>query len=495
MPGGPWTPAAPPVRPGLYVNFISDAIAAVSAGERGRLAQIVRGGRGNANSATVLDSFADLVNYIGTNETSPYNAYFAGRQGFVGGARQQRFYRIMGAGHAAATIILQDTTGAPVNAIRFDAKDHGTFGNGISVQSRANPGDNTKTDLLLTVASVLVATWTSSVNRGSAGHMQNLVDLVNADASNYWITASFLAAGNNTPASATLALAGGNEGSAPVLADYVSLLDTVGLEADEWDTFTVDVKNSDIAGIEAILRTWFIDLRNDGNRVSMFLGSGVGETDTTAESTASAINHEGIQYAHPGAYLTNNAGALTLYRGAAMAAQLAGIRASLPLGRGMTNYPLQEVVSLERKIKGTTVDLLIKNGVTVLGKAGINFITVKGVTTLVVPGVGLDGKPIPQGFKKVSIVNTTDAIAAAIELAARTNYVGIVPNDEDGQSAILGVVRDFLRVMSGQRAIRNNYTVDLSQTQASEGERMYIDMTMTVVDTIDVILITAKIGS
>jgi hypothetical protein len=120
---------------------------------------------------------------------------------------------------------------------------------------------------------------------------------------------------------------------------------------------------------------------------------------------------------------------------------------------------------------------------------------VKGVTTLVVPGRASDGNYIPQGFKKVSIVNTCDAIAAAIELAARTNYIGKVPNDTAGQQAIVGVVRDFLRVMAGQRAIRNNYTVEVSELRESVGERLYLDISMTVVDTIDVILVTVKVGA
>jgi hypothetical protein len=95
----------------------------------------------------------------------------------------------------------------------------------------------------------------------------------------------------------------------------------------------------------------------------------------------------------------------------------------------------------------------------------------------------------------VSIVNTTDAIAAAVESAARVNYVGKVPNDANGQAAVAGVVRDFLRTMAGQRAIKTGYTVELSQTRLSEGERLYLDMTMSVVDTIDVILVTVKVGA
>jgi hypothetical protein len=57
------------------------------------------------------------------------------------------------------------------------------------------------------------------------------------------------------------------------------------------------------------------------------------------------------------------------------------------------------------------------------------------------------------------------------------------------------VVRDFLRVMAGQRAIRNNYTVEVSELRESVGERLYLDISKTVVDTIDVILVTVKVGA
>jgi hypothetical protein len=495
MPGGPWTPAAPPTRPGLYINFISDALAAISVGVRGRVAMIVRGSWGTANQVQIIDNFSELINYYTASETSPDNAYYAGRQAFIGGARELRMYRIMGTGAAKSTINLLDTAGTPAQAIRFDAKNEGVLGNTFLIQTRPNPGDTTKTDILFTVGATLVAVWTSSTNRGVSGHMKDLVNLVNQDTSNHWITAILVTEGNSTPATASLQMASGSNGSAPTMQNYVDLLLTIALEADEWDVFTCDIKNSDLPGIEATLTSWMRDLRNDGYRVTMIMGSGLAESATTAETTASGINAEYVQYLYPGAMQVDSQGNLLTKRGAAFAAQAAGIRASLPLGQGMTFYPLQEVISLETKFKGSTTDLLINNGVTVLAKAGLHYHVVKGVTTLVVPGRASDGNYIPQGFKKVSIVNTCDAIAAAIELAARTNYIGKVPNDTAGQQAIVGVVRDFLRVMAGQRAIRNNYTVEVSELRESVGERLYLDISMTVVDTIDVILVTVKVGA
>lgn len=495
MPGGPWSPAAPPTRPGLYINFISDALAAVTVGVRGRVGMIVRSQWGPANTGQTIDSFADLVNYYTASETAPDNAYYAGRQAFLGGARELRLYRILGASSVKSSYTLQDTAGTPANAIKFDAKNDGVYGNSFTIQTRPNPGDTTKTDLLLSVGATLVAQYTTSVARAAVGHMQNLVDLVNRDSANFWVTATLLAAGNNTPATISATMAGGSNGTAPVMQDYVNLLTTMALEADEWDVVTVDIKNSDLPGIEATLTSWLRDLRLEGYRVSMIMGSGDSESTVTAETTASGINQEGIQYVYPGVQQVDSAGNLISRRGAAFAAQIAGIRSSLPLGQGMTYYPLQEVIALETKSKGSTIDSMIRNGVTVLGKAGTQFHVIKGVTTLFSPGLAMDGNPIPQGFKKVSIVNTCDAIAAAIELAARTNYIGKVPNDTDGQQAIVGVVRDFLRVMAGQRAIRNNYSVDVSETRESEGERLYLDMQITVVDTIDVILMTVKVGT
>lgn len=495
MPGGPWSPAAPPTRPGLYINFISDALAAVTTGVRGRVAMIVRSQWGPANAGQSIDSFAELLNYFTSTETAPYNAYYAGRQAFLGGARELRMYRILGGSSAKATATLQDTTGAPINSIRLDAKNAGVYGNSFVVQTRPNPGDITKTDVLLSVGTTLMAQYTTSSARGAVGHMQNLVDLINRDSANFWITATLLAAGNNIPATVSLTLSAGSNGIAPVMQDYVNLLATIALEADEWDVFSCDIKNADLAGIEATLTSWLRDLRVEGYRVSMILGSDIAESTTTAEVAAAGINQEGIQYIYPGVQQVDGSGNLVTKRGAAFAAQIAGVRSSLPLGQGMTFYPLQEVIALEAKSKGSTIDTMIRNGVTVLGKAGNSFHVVKGVTTLVTPGLAMDGNQIPQGFKKVSIVNTTDAIAAAIELAARTNYIGKVPNDTDGQQAVVGVVRDFLRVMAGQRAIRNNYSVDISETRESEGERLYIDMAITVVDTIDVILMTVKVGT
>src|SRR5215470_6122683 len=213
MPGGPWTPSAPPTRPGLYINFISDAIAGITTGQRGRVAMIVRSDWGTANAAQVVDSYAELVNYIGTNETAPNNAYYAARQAFLGGARVVRIYRIMGTGNAIATGKLQDTNAAPVDLIRLDAKNAGVKGNTIAVTTRVNPGDSTKTDIMTYLGGTLLNTKTSIVNRGAAGHIQNLCDLINNDENNYILTATKLGDGNNIPASTTITLAGGNDGS------------------------------------------------------------------------------------------------------------------------------------------------------------------------------------------------------------------------------------------------------------------------------------------
>jgi hypothetical protein len=456
---------------------------------------IVRSQWGPANAGLTITDFSELVNFYTTSEVAPNNAYYAGRQAFLGGARELRLYRIAGSGAVKATVTLSDTAGTPVQAIRFDAKNIGTYGNGFSVQSRVNPGDATKTDLLLTVGGILMATWTSSIPRGTVGHIKNLVDLVNADSGNFWVTAVLLNEGNSIPGTAVLTLAGGSNGSAPTMTDYANLLNTVGLETDDWDVFTCDIKNADLAGIDATIASWIKDLRNDGNRVALVTGSDLAETSTAAQAAAAAINQEGVQYVFPGVQQVDGNGNLVTKRGAAFAAQVAGIRSSLPLGQGMTFTTLQEVINLESQSKGSTIDLLIKNGVTVVGKAGQLFNIVKGVTTLVTPGSALDGNPIPQGFKKVSIVNTCDAIAGAIELAARTNYIGKVPNDPAGRAAIVGVVRDFLRVMAGMRAIQNNYSVGISESRVSEGERLYLDMAITVIDTIDVILVTVKVGT
>jgi hypothetical protein len=502
MAGGPWSPATVGQgRPGLFINFVPTAIAAIQPGARGIVATIGRAAWGPDSTPQVISNRGDQLNYYWNNETSPNNLPYAIRNMFDGGARQVIAYRIEGAGAAKATRIVNDTQGTPAPAFTLTGKYNGVRANNFFVVVQANAADSTKTDVSLYEGTSLLATWTSrSVARGVAGHIKDIVDTINADTNNFWVTAAVTgtdsSATTSTPASVAAPgsqFAGGADGAAPTLGDYNNALSS--LEGQYWNVFTADILNADLTGIEAAIKSKIQDMRNYGRYVTYVTGSALAETATTAATNVAGINCECGHYVWPGVKQVNPiTGALQTYRGAAIAAQVAGMRSSLLAGKGLTYAVLQNVVDLEQRGTQSAMTNLANSGVMAFFYDGTFFRIDKGNTTLVNVTTAYAGKTLPAGFKKASVVNTVDQIAEAVTSSANLNYIGQIENDEDGQRALLGAIRDFLTFMQGQKALKRGWTVTLDPNNASVGDRVFLAWNLTPVDTTDYIYNTITIG-
>ena len=506
MAGGPWSPAlVGQGRPGLFINFLPTAIAAISPGALGVIATIVRSGWGPDNAVQIVDSRADINNYFNglgsAADTAPNNARYSLNAMFDGGALQILAYRIEGTGAAKGTNFLKDTQGTPGNAIRIDGKYNGIRANNFFFTVSANAADATKTDVSLYEGTGLLATWTNkNVNRGATGHMADIAATINNDPNNFWITATVVGTDNSTTTSTPASVAGpgtqlasGSDGAAPVLADYTTAMAV--LEASYFNVFHADVLDSNLVGITAQIKSWILGMRNYGRYVTWVTGSDTGESVATALTNITGLNAEYVSYVYPGAKQFNAAGQLTTYRGAAFAAQVAGARASLNPGEGLTYRVLQNVIDLERRPTNSELVQLDNTGGMGMFFDGTNFRIDKGNTTLVNLTTAYPGKTLPASFKKASVINTVDSIANAVTASANLNYVGQIKNDEDGDKALVGVVRDFLKFMQGQRAIKAGFTVNLDPNNPSTGANVFLAWTITPVDTTDYIYNTVTIGT
>lgn len=124
MAGGPWSAVTiGQGRPGLFINFVPAAIAAISPGVSGVVASIVKAPWGPDNAVVEITSEADLLNYFTQADTSPYNAYYEGHHAFLGGARSVKMYRIEGSGAAKATHQFLDTSSTPIFTVNVDTME------------------------------------------------------------------------------------------------------------------------------------------------------------------------------------------------------------------------------------------------------------------------------------------------------------------------------------------------------------------------------------
>src|SRR5437588_4583376 len=492
MAGGPWTAAqVGQGRPGLFINFVPAALAAIAPGQQGVVASIVKAPWGPDKTIQYVNNETDLLNYYTSSDTAPYNAWYEGHHAFLGGARQLKFYRIEGAGAAKPTHIFVDTTGSPVNAFNVVGKYNGVYGNSFKVAGQANGVDSTKTDVLLYNGTTLIATYTTKTNaRGVAGHIQEIVNLINADAGNYLVTAVFLAEGNSTPATVAApgtALTGGNDGVAPVMADYTAAMAAIELE--QFNVFHVDAVTSDIAGLPASINSWVKGMRGYGKYVRWVTGSDTGESLATATTNAAAFNNEYTHYVYPGVYELNSLGNRTLYRGSAYAATLAGAIASLIPGDSLTYWPLPNLLDLEVRLSNNSIVSGLAAGLLLNTFDGQQFKIEEDINTLTTLGKNQSGV-----WQNIDAINTMDAIATALTVSANANYVGKVPNDVIGQNALINAVRDFLRSMASQRAITPTFTVGLDPVNKSVGKTVFLVLSVQIVQSMKFLYFTVTIS-
>src|SRR5215467_10156530 len=490
MAGGPWSAVTiGQGRPGLFINFVPAAIAAIQPGVSGVVASIVKAPWGPDNQVITIGSEADLNNFFGQNDTPPYNAYYEGHHAFLGGARQIKMYRIEGTGATKGMYQAKDSVAA--NIFQITGKYNGALGNSYSVAIQTNPVIATATDVLIYSGSMLLATYTTKVYaRGTAGHVQEIVNLVNADPNNFWVAAVFQTEGSSTPAAVAIpgtALSGGADGSAPLMADYTNAM--TALEAEQWNVFHADILDADLAGIGAAFKSWIDNQRKYGKYVAMVTGSAAAETTAVAKTNAVAMNDPAVVYVYPGVYELNNSGVRTLMRGAKYAATIAGMYAALAPGDDFTYQGLPNILDLEVRLNNAQISDLLANGVLLGTFDGLQFKVEEAINSLSRLGANQG-----DAWKDIQAINTMDAIATGITVSANANYIGKVPNDLVGQNALISAVRDFLRVMANSRAIEPKYTVGLDPRYVSAGKNVFLYVTIQIIESMKFIYFTIQVG-
>jgi hypothetical protein len=324
MAGGTWSPTEIPVLPGLYMNFVAAALAAIQPGARGVVIAPVKAHWGPVREFVEITSEAAIIDTYTADGSNGATAYTTLRFALLGGAKKILAYRIADANAAKATVTLNDTSVTPVAVLRLDAKYPGARGNNFKVTVRVNPVDSTKKDILLYEGTTLLRTFTFT-----SGTIQAAADAVNNDVGNKWITATVLAAGNGVLADVSnVAMAGGNSGIAAIAAaDYTNAL--AAFETQEFNLLTLDGIAD--AAIQTSVVSWVSRVRSEGKGVIAVMG-GAAASDTAADAVSQATsrsaswNHEGVVNVGTGAVLDG-----VSYASAQVAAYVAGLIAGQKL--------------------------------------------------------------------------------------------------------------------------------------------------------------------
>lgn len=206
-------------RPGVYIQEVAVPQIIELADNGTAIGAFVGGAaRGSTTTPVLLNSWTDFVKtYGGLDDAYPltWGAY----NFFANGGRQLYVQRLVGSGALKATLTLQDSAATPVNTLRVDAIDEGSWGNSISVAVTAG-GTTTSFNILVYFSGSLVERFDDlSISSTNARYA---LSMVNGTSS--YITLTNLNSVSATPypkpATAT-ALASGANGAALGASDYV----------------------------------------------------------------------------------------------------------------------------------------------------------------------------------------------------------------------------------------------------------------------------------
>lgn len=488
MSGGTWTQSDArntSTRPGVYINFLSQAQEAVQAGAQGVVAIIGTADWGQLDAVTSLTTEQQVDSALGTGGTLNLLA----RQALRGGASQVKAYRVATASAAKATTTLNDTAGTPAAAVTLTAKYEGARGNGISVSVAVNASDATKKDVSLIESGSVLEVFTVTDN-------DELVDQISGDVSgvneSQYVTAVVAGASNRSLGNqSATAMTGGNSGTSITATEFTEAM--AALEVLDWNLLVPsDTVNT---SIQTSVRAYVARLRDEGKKVIAVMGgqsvagmsaasvaTEFGTMKTNAQS-ASIANHEGVVMVFPGIVDEQTGTALS---GAQTAARVAGL-----IGRAGFNSSITKQTTGATEVTARLTNADIKSGL----QAGLLLVTMEGDSALVEQGINTlttFTATKSRDFRKIRVIRALDAVAQTINTSLSTSAIGVTSNDEAGRSWATSLVRQALELFQQAGAIESGFTVAISDVPADSDE-LYIDISVTPIDSIEKVFITARV--
>lgn len=432
MAGGTWSATELPVLPGLYLNFVAAALAAIQSGSRGVVIAPVKAHWGPVRQFVEITSEAGITDAYTNDITNGATAYTTLRLALLGGAKKILAYRLASSAAAVATVTLQDTTAVtPINALRLDAKYTGARGNNFKVTVQVNPLDALKKDIKLYEGTTLLRTFTFT-----SGTVQAAVDAINNDTGNKWIVAALLAAGNGILADiANTPMAGGDSGITAVAAlDYTNAL--AAFETQSFNLLTLDGITD--SAIQTSVVSWVSRVRDEGKGVIAVLGGSAADdtaTDAVSKATtrSAGFNHEGVVNVGVGAILDG-----VSYSSAQAAAYAAGLIAGQKLSEA-TTYAATPFDDVTRRWTQSEMEQAVTGGVFLLFHDGRMVKVLRGMDSLVTLRQGQN-----NSWKKIRTIRVMDAINSDLMRAAEDNYIGKVNNTEEGRLALIGACKQYM---------------------------------------------------
>lgn len=440
MAGGTWNLTNQPVLPGLYMNFVGAAGAAIQPGARGIVVAPVKAHWGPVGEFVEVSSETAIRELFTEDEAGGATAFTTLYLALLGGPNKLLAYRMADSTAAAAQLALMDTETSSVACVRLSAKYPGARGNRFTASIQPNPLLPGVKELKLFEGDKLLRTI--SLVEGEAGQV---VKAINEDAGNKWIVAEKLADGvlaDITGENFTGGLSG-ISGITP--ADYMAA--TVDFETRDFHVLTLDGVSD--AALHTSLAAWLRRVREEGKGILLTLG-GSTASDTAdnaveqAVQRSSSYDYEGIIHVGSGAKLNGRS-----YSSAQVAAWVAGLIAGQSLKESAT-YAVSPFDDVTRRWTRAEQEAGVQGGVLLLVHDGRRVKVLRGVNSLVTLREGQN-----KGWKKIRKIRVIDQINADLQRTAEDNYIGKVNNTEEGRLALISAGKQYLQTLALENVIES----------------------------------------
>lgn len=457
------------IRPGVYVRAANFGLPPEAYVPSGIVAAVFRASWGPLGSAEVktLEALEEVARVYGTGDRTEVPS-----EAFNGRAKKVLAWRLGAADGTLTTKNLQDTSGAPVDVIRIDAKYVGTRNFKLTV--RDSLIDAAKRELLVYSSdNVLLETFTFT--KGGAGEVDALVAAVAAQGSDY-ITATKLAAGNGLLAAITgVAMTAGTNPTVDAAAFSAAL---TGIEAMDWNVLVID---TDETAFHATVQTYIDRVRGAGKRVLAVIGEPTSVDFATRCANCAAFNDPAIIYCINGFKKSDG----TSMEGYKAAARVGGMVASAAVTDSLTHAVVSGATNVTGILSNSDIELAITKGALVFtantaGQVQIEY----GINTLVTPAADQDA-----GWKKIRRVRTRDNLMDRIALAWDP-LIGKVNNTPDGRAVLIAAAQGAINDMIKEGALLEGGVIYEDPENLPVGDSAWFVVAVDDVDSAEKLYIT-----
>lgn len=429
MAGGTWN-TQNKVRPGVYINFVSEPKPLGTVGERGITALALSLPWGPEKQVIMVEAGADTMDVLGFEITSP--ALLLVRESLKQ-AKTLLLYRLNVGDKATAT----------VGDLVATALYSGERGNDITVVVQANIDEPTKFDVKTLVSGIEVDIQT--------------VAAISELTANDWVIWS--GTGDLT-ATAGVNLAGGTDG-AVTNADHTAFL--AALELLDFNTVGLTV---DDATLKPLYTAFVRRLREDeGKKVQAVV------------TNYPAADYEGVISVKNGVVLSDG----TTLTEAQAVAWVAGATAGATVSQALTYSAYDDAVDVSPRYTNSQIEAALLAGEFVFTPSNGRAIVEQDINTLHSFTVTKT-----KDFRKNRVLRVLDGLANDYKRIFEAYYIGKMDNNPDGRNLIKGEFINQADLYQGINAIQNfDSQSDIAVVPGAEKDSVYAEQFIQPVDAVE----------